>query len=863
MLPRGIRNNNPGNIELGDPWQGLSAQQTDGRFAQFDSPEYGIRAMARVLDNYQTKHGLRTPRAMIARWAPSSENDVGSYVRSVAKQSGLNPDAPIDLARDGDKLIAAMIQHENGQQPFDFDTIRRGIEMAGVQVAQSGGQWSPEQMQALEAARARLQGGSQPQAPQFSPEQQAALDAARARLSGAPAVAAAEPASSESQMPPGMVLLENGYVLDTKAAAEHQARAGGGHTAGLAGSFLKGVPFVGEFADEAIGAIDEALGGTPGLKREQARAAVEQFEKDHPGQALTANLVGGVAATGPAVVAAAPKIAAVAPTSMGGKVLVGAGAGATAGAVEGAVSGFGAGEGDKRAEAAGDRALMGGLIGGPLGAAAPAISKGASSLVRRIKSRPDADLARELSASPESVEIVGRMLQNDGPDALRNVRAAGGGGMIADAGPATAGLLDAAIQRAGPGGRIARDAIGDRAAAAGRDIDSALDQFLGKSTGVKAAAREISQRSAAIREKAYDKAFASPIDYAAGAGRAIEDVVAKIPARTLRAAIQDANEEMVSRGLKNEQILAEIAEDGSVVFREMPNVRQLDQIKQALDRAGSAQDVFGRPTQEALRPRRLARELRAALGKAVPAYDRAVKLGGQKIAEDQALQTGRRILSRAFTREDVADALESANTAELRAARTGLRRQIDEVIKNTKTALTDPNMDAREGVKAFKELSSAAVREKVEVVLGPKAAKSLFDRIDRASKAFELRARTADNSKTFARQNMDGAIKDLTEPGALSSLLQGSPAQAARRMVQDMTKMTPQARRDLEERISGEIASILTTDRGADAAGRVEAMVRLLERQPATEALAQRIGQIVAATSAGGVYHTTTQTLAR
>ncbi len=133
MTPRGIRNSNPGNIELGsDKWQGLSADQTDGRFAQFDSPEYGIRAMAKVLGNYQVKHGLNTPREMIGRWAPAGENDVGSYAASVAKNSGLDPDAPIDLSRDGAALIAAMIQHENGQQPYDQATISKGIQMAGL-----------------------------------------------------------------------------------------------------------------------------------------------------------------------------------------------------------------------------------------------------------------------------------------------------------------------------------------------------------------------------------------------------------------------------------------------------------------------------------------------------------------------------------------------------------------------------------------------------------------------------------------------------------------------------------------------------------------------------------------------------------
>ena len=79
MTPRGIRNNNPLNIELGDQWQGLAASQTDGRFAQFQAPEYGFRAAAKVLNTYQNKHGLTTPRQMISRWAPAGQ---ASFFRS-------------------------------------------------------------------------------------------------------------------------------------------------------------------------------------------------------------------------------------------------------------------------------------------------------------------------------------------------------------------------------------------------------------------------------------------------------------------------------------------------------------------------------------------------------------------------------------------------------------------------------------------------------------------------------------------------------------------------------------------------------------------------------------------------------------
>lgn len=134
MTARGIRNNNPGNIRHGDKWQGLAENQTDSSFCMFTSPEYGIRALAKVLLNYQNKYGLDTVRQIINRYAPENENDTGAYIDSVAGQLGILPDDKINLA---DKvtlliLIKAIIRHENGEQPYSNETLLNGIKMAGV-----------------------------------------------------------------------------------------------------------------------------------------------------------------------------------------------------------------------------------------------------------------------------------------------------------------------------------------------------------------------------------------------------------------------------------------------------------------------------------------------------------------------------------------------------------------------------------------------------------------------------------------------------------------------------------------------------------------------------------------------------------
>ena len=142
MQPRGIRNNNPGNIRLGDPWQGLAAQQTDGAFCQFTAPTYGIRALCRVLITYQDKHGLRSIREIISRWAPPNENNTGAYVDAVAKATRHSPTTQLDMHsyEDLKAVASAIIVHENGRGPakslntwYDCETMDKGLILAGVE----------------------------------------------------------------------------------------------------------------------------------------------------------------------------------------------------------------------------------------------------------------------------------------------------------------------------------------------------------------------------------------------------------------------------------------------------------------------------------------------------------------------------------------------------------------------------------------------------------------------------------------------------------------------------------------------------------------------------------------------------------
>lgn len=132
--PRGIRNNNPGNIDrTAERWQGMAADQSaDPRFVVFTEPKWGLRALAKTLLSYQRKYGLRTPAAIIGRWAPPSENDTGAYARQVARALGVGVGDQIDLqdAKTLARIVPAIVRHENGQQPYSADLIDQAVRLA-------------------------------------------------------------------------------------------------------------------------------------------------------------------------------------------------------------------------------------------------------------------------------------------------------------------------------------------------------------------------------------------------------------------------------------------------------------------------------------------------------------------------------------------------------------------------------------------------------------------------------------------------------------------------------------------------------------------------------------------------------------
>ena len=130
-MSRGLSNCNPGNIRQSNVrYKGEVRPSRDPAFKQFESLAWGYRAVFVLLDTYRVRHGLRTIREMISRWAPPSENHTETYIRAVSADTGIDPDEVLDTL-DAAMMVpvaAAISRVENGTAA-DRSEIIRGWEL--------------------------------------------------------------------------------------------------------------------------------------------------------------------------------------------------------------------------------------------------------------------------------------------------------------------------------------------------------------------------------------------------------------------------------------------------------------------------------------------------------------------------------------------------------------------------------------------------------------------------------------------------------------------------------------------------------------------------------------------------------------
>lgn len=111
--PIGIANNNPGNVK-NKGWQGQIGSDKSGH-AIFSHYEYGLRAIAVTLKNYQKKHGLKTLRSMMKRYCESNQLE---YAKFISKDIGVGIDEEFDVMAYMPEILKCIVKFETGRQPY-------------------------------------------------------------------------------------------------------------------------------------------------------------------------------------------------------------------------------------------------------------------------------------------------------------------------------------------------------------------------------------------------------------------------------------------------------------------------------------------------------------------------------------------------------------------------------------------------------------------------------------------------------------------------------------------------------------------------------------------------------------------------
>lgn len=138
MAPRGVRNHNPGNLKLGDPWQGLAKIQDDPVFCKFQKNSWGFRALAVLLVHYQDNYGINTIGGVIKRYAPPEDNNnTLAYIQDVCRITGYTETQPLNFHQytDSWKVCRAITFHEQGgfDEFFQNWELDEGLRRAGIE----------------------------------------------------------------------------------------------------------------------------------------------------------------------------------------------------------------------------------------------------------------------------------------------------------------------------------------------------------------------------------------------------------------------------------------------------------------------------------------------------------------------------------------------------------------------------------------------------------------------------------------------------------------------------------------------------------------------------------------------------------
>lgn len=135
--PRGIRNNNPGNLNFAGQTGATKEGGENGRFAVFESMRDGISALYKQIQLYFSR-GVNTIESVVNKYAPADDNNnVQAYIKQLVGATGKQADEKLS-GEDTEtvfKLIRGIINHENGKGYVSDQDILSGIQVGSTATA--------------------------------------------------------------------------------------------------------------------------------------------------------------------------------------------------------------------------------------------------------------------------------------------------------------------------------------------------------------------------------------------------------------------------------------------------------------------------------------------------------------------------------------------------------------------------------------------------------------------------------------------------------------------------------------------------------------------------------------------------------
>lgn len=162
---RSFRNNNFGNLAFANQ-KGARLEDANAkgerRFAKFDTPEEGMRALAKQITSYSNGTSkavgyqkLNTVESIIAKYAPANENNTQAYIANLSKSLGVSTDQQLDLSNPQvmTKMIRGIATIEGGNPQVTDKFIEDAIGKYDANSNSWAGKFSAETLAVVNQSR--------------------------------------------------------------------------------------------------------------------------------------------------------------------------------------------------------------------------------------------------------------------------------------------------------------------------------------------------------------------------------------------------------------------------------------------------------------------------------------------------------------------------------------------------------------------------------------------------------------------------------------------------------------------------------------------------------------------------------------